>query len=209
MTVIVARKYMNLRKLIVVACCAIVALSGNVLGAKAEETRSPNKTFADWCRQRASLSPEAKDTVDVLLSEARTTDCDEADWYLSRISMLDLRHNKISDIKPLASLTNLEWLSLSDNKISDIKPLASLTKLTFLNLDKNQIIDVKPLASLTNLTQLWLAKNQIIDVKPLASLTKLISLDLSDNQIRDIKPLASLTEVIILELGGNPSAPKN
>jgi internalin A len=203
---------MNLRKLIVVALSAIaLALSGNLLGAEVAQTQPGNsrRTFADWCRQKAALSPETKHTVDVLLKEAETTNCDVADRNLSWRSMLDLSDNKISDIKPLASLTKLTFLNLSDNKISDIKPLASLTKLTSLNLSDNKISDVKPLASLTNLTQLWLAKNQIIDVKPLGSLTKLRSLDLSDNQIRDIKPLASLTKVIILELGGNPIAPKN
>ena len=181
---------MNLSLSSAVACCAIaLALSGNLLGAEVAQTQPGNsrRTFADWCRQKAALSPETKHTVDVLLKAAETTNCDVADRELSSRKMLDL----------------------SDNKISDIKPLASLTKLTFLNLDKNQIIDVKPLASLTNLNQLWLAKNQIIDVKPLASLTKLRILHLSDNKIRDIKPLASLTKVIILELGGNPSAPKN
>jgi internalin A len=212
MQIIVAQKHMNLPRLIVVAFSAIaLALSGNLLGAEVAQTQpgKSRRTFADWCRQKAALSPETKHTVDVLLKEAETTNCDVADQNLSLRSMLDLSDNKISDIKPLASLTNLELLSLNDNKISDIKPLASLTKLTFLTLDKNQLIDVKPLASLTNLTQLWLAKNQIIDVKPLASLTKLRVLHLSDNKIRDIKPLASLTKVIILELGGNPIAPKN
>ena len=190
MKLIVAQKQMNLSLSIAVAFSAIaLALSGNLLGAEVAQTQPANsrRTFADWCRQKAALSPETKHTVDVLLKKAETTNCDVADRNLSLSSGLDL----------------------SDNKISDIKPLASLTKLTFLNLDKNQIIDVKPLASLTNLTQIWLAKNQIIDVKPLASLTKLRVLHLSDNKISDIKPLASLTKVIILELGGNPSAPKN
>ena len=35
-------------------------------------------TFADWCRQKADLSPEAKHTVEVLLKQAETTECDAA-----------------------------------------------------------------------------------------------------------------------------------
>jgi len=58
-------------------------------------------------------------------------------------------------------LTNLTELSLSINKISDIKPLASLTKLTSLDLNYNQISNIKPLASLTNLTKLYLRGNPI------------------------------------------------
>ena len=152
---------MNLPRLIVVALSAMVALSGNVLGAKAEETRSENRTFADWCRQKADLSFETKHTVEVLLEKAGTTECDEADRQLSSLTELLLVNNQISDIKPLASLTNLTSLTLISNQISDIKPLASLTNLTALSLTDNQISDIKPLASLTNLRGVNLNGNPI------------------------------------------------
>jgi len=42
MTLIVAQKYMKLPKSIALTCCAILALSGNELSAKAAETRSGN-----------------------------------------------------------------------------------------------------------------------------------------------------------------------
>jgi internalin A len=122
---------MNLQKSIALTCCAILALSGNGLSAKAAETRSGNsrRTFADWCRQKADLSPEAKRTVEVLLQKAETTECDAANLKLSSLTELDLDNNQISDIKPLESLTNLTQLDLDNNQISDIKPLESLTNL--------------------------------------------------------------------------------
>ena len=210
MTLIVAQKHMKLQKSIALTCCAILALSANGLSAKAAETRSGNsrRTFADWCRQKADLSPEAKRTVEVLLQKAETTECDAANLKLSSLTELGLGDNQISDIKPLESLTNLTSLSLSDNQISDIKPLASLTNLTKLYLYNNQISDIKPLESLTNLTSLYLEKNQISDIKPLESLTNLTWLELSNNRISDIKPLESLTNLTWLELAGNPIAPK-
>jgi len=210
MTLIVAHKHMKLQKSIALTCCAILALSGNGLSAKAAETRSGNsrRTFAHWCRQKASLSPEAKRTVEVLLKEAGTTECDAAARELSSLTTLDLDNNQISDIKPLESLTNLIVLSLENNKISDIKPLASLTNLISIGLENNQISDIKPLASLTKLTVLNLGDNKISDIKPLASLTNLTWLELDKNQIRDIKPLKSLTKLIELGLRGNPIAPK-
>jgi internalin A len=142
MTLIVAEKHKNLQKSIAVTCSAIaLALCGSGLSAYAAETRSGNsrRTFADWCRQKDSLSPEAKHTVEVLLEKAETTECDEANQILSSLTELDLENYQIGDIKPLASLTNLTWIILSDNKISDIKPLASLTKLTGLYLSGNPI----------------------------------------------------------------------
>ena len=164
MTLIVAEKHKNLQKSIAVTCSAIaLALSGSGLSACGAETRSGNsrQTFAYWCRQKDSLSPEAKHTVEVLLEEAGTTECDEADRTLSSLTELQLYNNQISDIKPLASLTNLTWLSLYNNQISDIKPLASLTNLTWLSLDSNEISDIKPLASLTNLKELYLSRDPI------------------------------------------------
>src|SRR4028119_456274 len=172
------------------ACCAIgLALSGSGLSAYAAETRSGNsrRTFADWCREKDSLSPEAKHTVEVRLRQAGTTECDAADRTLSSLTELDLENYQISDIKALASLTNLTELDLNYNQISDIKPLASLTNLTLLNLAENQISDIKPLASLTNLTGLALDNNEINDIKPLQSLTNLPFLSLSNNKINDIK----------------------
>ncbi len=179
---------MKLPKSIAVTCCAILALSANGLSAKAAETRSENsrRTFADWCRQKADLSPEAKHTVEVLLKEAATTECDAANLKLSSLTALNLDNNQISDIKPLESLTNLTHLYLSNNLLGDIKPLESLT----------------------NLTTLWLFDNQISDIKPLESLTNLTELDLSNNKISDIKPLESLTNLTELGLSGNPIAPK-
>jgi internalin A len=185
MTLIVAQKNVNLPKSSALTCCAILALSGNGLSAKAAETQPGNsrRTFADWCRQKDSLSPEAKHTVEALLEYAETTECDAANQKLSSLMFLSLENNSISDLKPLESLTNLNVLWLGSNQISDIKPLKSLTNLNVLFLDNNQISDIKLLESLTNLTVLWLNNNQISDTKPLKSLTNLIELNLSGNPI--------------------------
>ena len=201
---------MNLPKSIALTCCVLLALSGNGLSAKAAETRSGNsrRTFADWCRQKADLNPEAKHTVEVLLQQAGTTECEAANQTLSSLRALVLRDHQISDIKPLESLTNLTSLFLDYNQISDIKPLQSLTNLTELYLGDNQISDIKPLQSLTNLNSLYLSDNKISDIKPLESLTNLNSLYLENNKISDIKPLESLTNLYVLSLSGNPIAPK-
>ena len=208
MRVRVAEKYINLPKLITVTCSAIALVFGNGLSAIAADPQPGNKTFADWCREKASLNPEAKHTVEVLLEKAETTECHAANQKLSSLTKLELNLNEISDIQPLESFTKLTNLQLNYNQISDIKPLASLTNLTNLQLNYNQISDIKPLASLTNLIELRLYKNQISDIKPLESLTNLTVISLDDNQISDIKPLESLTKLTWLRLSGNPIAPK-
>jgi len=210
MTLIVGYKHMNLPRLMVVLAFSAIGLGlcGNGLSVLAAETQSANKTFADWCREKASLSPEAKPTVEVLLRKSKTTECDAADRKLSSLTELYLDNNEISDIKPLQSLTQLTELNLSRNEISDIKPLESLIQLFLLELDNNQINDIKPLASLTQLIFLGLSDNKISDIQPLQSLRELDYLSLDNNQISNIKPLQSLTNLNYLSLGGNLITPQ-
>ena len=132
---------------IAVTCSAIVLAScGNGFSATVTETQPGNsrRSFADWCREKDFLTPEAKHKVEVLLQYAKTTNCSAADRELSSLTHLYLLYypsdnNPISDIKPLASLTNLRLLWLNNNRISDIKPLASLTNLARLGLSGNPI----------------------------------------------------------------------
>ena len=141
MKIIVAQKYRHLSRLIVIALSAIVALFGNALSVKATLTQPGNsgRTFADWCREKADLSPETQHTIDVLLEKAGTTDCDAANRKLSSLTELNLNFNQIIDIKPLQSLTKLTRLYLDYNQIRDIKSLQSLTNLTSISLTGNPI----------------------------------------------------------------------
>ena len=130
---------MNLPKAIALTCFTILAVSGNTSFPSVAQTQPANKTFGDWCRNKASLSPGAKHTVEVLLREAETTDCNAANQKLLSLTELLLDNNDIRDIEPLQSLTNLTNLELGNNQISDIQPLQSLTKLTLLSLGGNLI----------------------------------------------------------------------
>ena len=111
--------------------------------------------------------------------------------------------HSISDISPVASLTNLTSLGLGGNPISDISPVAGLTNLTSLGLGHNQISDISPVAGLTNLTSLGLGHNQISDISPVAGLTNLTKLYLWENSISDILAVAGLTNLTKLYLWEN------
>ncbi|TYQ26210.1 leucine-rich repeat domain-containing protein [Pseudanabaena sp. UWO311] len=58
---------------------------------------------------------------------------------MKNLTTLNLNHNKIDDIKPLAGLTQLRGLSLHNNQIANIQPLASLKKLEQLIVSQNKI----------------------------------------------------------------------
>ena len=122
---------------------------------------------------------------------------------LTNLTSLGLGGNPISDISPVAGLTNLTSLGLGHNQISDISPVADLTNLTSLGLGHNQISDISPVAGLTNLTSLYLRGNPISDISPVAGLTNLIELYLGENSISDITAVAGLTNLTSLYLGEN------
>ena len=103
--------------------------------------------------------------------------------------------NLVSDLSPLAGLTNLTELLLDDNNITDISPLSGLTNLTNLGLSINNITNILPLVDLTNLEVLGLWRNSVSDLSPLAGLTNLIELYLGANPASDLSPLAGLTNL--------------
>ncbi|MEG4499067.1 CHAT domain-containing protein [Microcoleus sp. F10-C6] len=177
-----------------------------LMGSAAAPNPQTFESFADFCTNKENLTPEARHTVEVLLSKAKTQECDRAQQTLTNLTELSLIRNQIVDIKPLSKFTNLRKLNLSLNQITDVQPLSGLTNLRFLVLNFNQISDVKPLSGLTNLTQLFLEANQIADVKPLAGLTNLTGLSLASNQIVDVTPLSRMTELNFLYLSGNKIA---
>ena len=120
---------------------------------------------------------------------------------LTNLTWLRLRNNSVSDISALAGLTNLTWLNLGGNlMISDISVLSGLTNLETLYLYGNSISDISALASLTNLTFLNLWFNSIADLSPLRGLINLTWLGLYNNLVSDISPLAALTNLTVLAL---------
>ena len=105
-------------------------------------------------------------------------------------------NNRISDLAPLAGLTNLTELFLDGNQISDLDPLAALTNLIDLRLFNNQISDLIPLAGMTNLIRLFLEGNRIVDLAPLAGLINLTTLQLIDNPDIRVLTLVALTKAL-------------
>ncbi|MCL2634363.1 MAG: sigma-70 family RNA polymerase sigma factor [Oscillospiraceae bacterium] len=135
----------------------------------------------------------------------------------ANITHLDLQNNNITDISPLAGLTDLWYLNISNNNImgdtgltfiSDLTPLNDLTNLGHLRATNNAIVDLSPLENLTGLSILWLSHNNIADISPLAKLVNLNILQIAgklvpENEITDISPLAGLTDLENLNLSHN------
>jgi len=87
---------------------AIATIFLSCLNANAETVAPSPKSFEQWCQQKNSLPAATKKTVEALLKESGTQDCKLANIKLNSLLELNLSGNQISDLKPLAGLSN--WL---------------------------------------------------------------------------------------------------
>ena len=77
---------------------------------------------------------------------------------------LNLQFNRLTEIKGLLTLTNLQELYLNDNNITEIKGLDKLSNLQELDLWSNKITEIKGLQLLTNLQKINICTNNITKI---------------------------------------------
>ena len=123
---------------------------------------------------------------------------------LTNVTKLYLRFNRITDVSSLEGLTKLTSLALAANAITDVSSLGRVTSLSWLELAANRITDVSVLGGLPNLTSLDLEQNAITDASGVGDLANLVNLRLAFNAITDVSSLERLTNLQYLDLQGNP-----
>ena len=107
----------------------------------------------------------------------------------------------ITDLSPLARVTELRRLTLCDTNVKDLLPLSRLTKLKRLVIDGKSITDSSPLGGITSLQKLFLLNTDITDISPVAPLVNLDTLMLTGNKrLADVSPLVGLAKLKILDL---------
>ena len=122
---------------------------------------------------------------------------------LTNLTDLNLNFHNVVDISPLGESTRLNVLALWGNEIEDLEPLRALEDLFWMDLDDNEITDIEPLGGLTNLRALHLNGNQVQNLAPLSGLENLDTLGLNANGVTDIAVLAGLRDLRLLWLGEN------
>ncbi|XP_040908443.1 leucine-rich repeat-containing protein 23 [Toxotes jaculatrix] len=119
---------------------------------------------------------------------------------------LDLKDKGLNDIAVISSYIHLRFLDISNNYLTDLSPLAPLTQLLWLKVDSNAVACFKgqPFAQFTYLQWLSMAANQLTDLDGLVGPT-LESLNLTGNNIKAVKGLQSgcFANLVTLELRGN------
>jgi len=124
--------------------------------------------------------------------------------YALNLETLLLDQNRITDLAPLAGLTNLKHLDVSDNDVlSDLSGISGLSQLVHLDLHRNSISDLADLAGLTHLKRLIVRNNNLTDIGPLSGMTDLENLIIRFNRIDDLSPLTGLTHLDQLDVTSN------
>lgn len=96
----------------------------------------------------------------------------EALKYCTDLEALDLGHNYLTndDLQVIAGLTKLKILILADNKITDISALTTLKDLEYIELFMNKIPDLSPLTEMPSLIDVNVCNTGVSDLTPLMEL---------------------------------------
>ena len=125
---------------------------------------------------------------------------------LTNLRVLFLHHNPISDLSPVRGLTNLTDLMLHDTLVSDISPVRGLTNLTILHFHGTEVTDLSPISGLINLRNLAFSDPDLSDISPVAGLINLETIFSWNHSISDLSALSGLTKLRTIDLcGGNIS----
>ena len=122
--------------------------------------------------------------------------------FAINLTYINISHNQVTDISPLAGLIQLRELWLTDNLVSDISPVSGLTNLNILGVSEcTDLSDISPVRHLTNLTRLDLVSTQVSDISPVRNLTNLVHLDFRSTQVSDISSVRNLINLVHLDFG--------
>ena len=108
----------------------------------------------------------------------------------------------MSDLSPIAGLTELRRLYCWEANISDLSPVAGLINLEYINFGGNHVTDIAPLAGLINLEEIRFSGNDVTDISPVARLVNLKTFRTWGNRFSDLSPLARLTKLERVDICG-------
>ena len=116
---------------------------------------------------------------------------------LKNLKKLDLSNTNVSDLSPIASLTQLEELVLIDldRGLSNLSPLENMTNLKSLNLSGTDVADLSPLSRLKKLEILNLSGSNVSSIEPLRTVNSLRILNLDSTEVADIRIVLFLTKL--------------
>ena len=123
---------------------------------------------------------------------------------LTGVHDIFLGKGDLTDLTPLATLSQVVSLRATGNQVADITPLARMVHMDRLDLSHSVVSDITTIGQMTDLTELSLDDTTVNDIAPLAKLTKLEHLSIRNTGVKDLKPLLGLKKLKSLDVGGSP-----
>ena len=137
-------------------------------------------------------------------SVSKDRSCKELEKYSINSEKIELKNKNLEEINCILKYRNVKELDLRWNKINDLKPLEKLEKIEILKINFNQIEDITPLLNLKNLKELWIHNNNVKDIRGISKLYKLNHLDISFNPLKygieEIEKLRNLRRFEVREV---------
>ena len=137
-------------------------------------------------------------------SVSKNRSCKELEKYNINSEKIELKNKNLEEINCILKYRNVKELDLRWNRINDLKPLEKLEKIEILKINFNQIEDITPLLNLKNLKELWIHNNNVKDIRGISKLYKLNHLDISFNPLKygieEIGKLKSLKRLEVREV---------
>lgn len=186
--------------------------------------------FAFWLLLWNPEYNSASDTIirQVVAKQLNKDPKNLTDMDFIKITELDLSRKKVTSIRFLSKLKNLQklnlgyysiseaeapkWMkilaklgiyNLSERCVLDLRPLAKLPDFRSLDLKRAEIAKIKNLDKLKTLQELNLDGTKVIDIRMLKKLNKLKILNLIDTKVSDIKAIEALAELETLNLSSS------
>lgn len=181
----------------------ILAISASIHPAVVAAPVPETSPFLDACESPENVSEAVQQTVAVMRERIVGETCAEEWNNLFNMTELNLIESEISDLTPLAGLTQLRALRFGTNGVADISPLRDLQNLRELEFSANQVTDLSPLRGLVNLQILGFDNNQVADISPLAGLSELRTLNMAENSIADLTSVTNLRQLTTMTFDGN------
>ena len=120
--------------------------------------------------------------------------CKDNNIDAKKVTFLGCSYNKLTEIKGLDKLVNLERLYFFFNKLTEIKGLDKLVNLESLDCQNNKLTELN-VNNLVNLKWLDCSDNELTEIKGLEKLANLKWLDCDDNEATELKGLDKLVNL--------------
>jgi len=137
-------------------------------------------------------------------SVSKNRSCKELEKYSINSEKIELKNKNLEEINCILNYRNVKELDLRWNRINDLKPLEKLEKIEILKINFNQIEDITPLLNFKNLKELWIHNNNVKDIRGISKLYKLNHLDISFNPLKygieEIEKLRNLKRFEVREV---------